>query len=138
MLFFFLKDSGCVFSPSKLTDISTGPDDSHFVWKKNGQEMKACITEQAHRLFDGRVHVLSWVKDSVSGNTKYKCSFISRIGNTTSEVLIKVEDSVGKDGWTKEFDTWRTAISEHDKMMQNWRKTWESCNKKSSLSCTKE
>lgn len=90
-MLFFLKDSACVFSPSKLTDISTGPDDSHFVWKKNGQEMKACITEQAHRLFDGRVHVLSWVKDSVSGNTKYKCSFISRIGNTTSEVLIKVE-----------------------------------------------
>ncbi|XP_048788103.1 semaphorin-4D isoform X2 [Lagopus muta] len=105
---------------------ATGPDDSHFVWKKNGQEMKACITEQAHRLFDGRVHVLSWVKDSVSGNTKYKCSFISKIGNTTSEVLIKVKDtdSVGKNGWTKEFDTWRTAISEHDKMMQNWRKTW--------------
>ncbi|XP_015704836.1 semaphorin-4D isoform X10 [Coturnix japonica] len=118
----------------------SGPDDSHFVWKKNGQEMKTCITEQSHRLFDGRVHVLSWVKDSVSGNTKYKCSFISKIGNTSSEVLIKVEDkdSVGKDGWTKELDTWRTVISEHDKMMQNWRKTWETCNKKSSLSCTKE
>uniref|UniRef100_A0A669QSX5 Uncharacterized protein n=1 Tax=Phasianus colchicus TaxID=9054 RepID=A0A669QSX5_PHACC len=99
-------------------------------------EMKACITEQAHRLFDGRVHVLSWVKDSVSGNTKYKCSFISKIGNTTSEVkyaLVMKPKLVDKDGWTKEFDTWRTAISEHDKMMQNWRKTW-----KSSLSCTKE
>uniref|UniRef100_A0A803XV45 Semaphorin 4D n=1 Tax=Meleagris gallopavo TaxID=9103 RepID=A0A803XV45_MELGA len=126
--------------PFHLFCQATGPDDSHFVWKKNGQEMKACITEQAHRLFDGRVHVLSWVKDSVSGNTKYKCSFISKIGNTTSEVLIKVKDtdSVDKDGWTREFDTWRTAISEHDKMMQNWRKTWGSCNKKSSLSCTKE
>ncbi|XP_021237064.1 semaphorin-4D isoform X2 [Numida meleagris] len=126
--------------PFHLFCQATGPDDSHFVWKKNGQEMKTCITEQAHRLSDGRVHVLSWVKDSVSGNTKYKCSFISKIGNTTSEVLIKVEDkdSVGKDGWTKEFDTWRTAISEHDKMMQNWKKTWENCNKKSSLSCTKE
>ncbi|XP_065596731.1 semaphorin-4D isoform X2 [Cyrtonyx montezumae] len=118
----------------------TGPDDSYFIWKKNGQEIKTRITEQAHRLFDGRVHVLSWVKDSVSGNTKYKCSFISKIGNATSEVLITVEDkdSDGKDGWTKEFDTWRTAINEHDKMMQNWKKNWESCNKKSSLSCTKE
>ncbi|XP_015704835.1 semaphorin-4D isoform X9 [Coturnix japonica] len=126
--------------PFHLFCLATGPDDSHFVWKKNGQEMKTCITEQSHRLFDGRVHVLSWVKDSVSGNTKYKCSFISKIGNTSSEVLIKVEDkdSVGKDGWTKELDTWRTVISEHDKMMQNWRKTWETCNKKSSLSCTKE
>ncbi|KAF1411940.1 hypothetical protein FQV23_0007346, partial [Spheniscus humboldti] len=103
-----------------------GPDDSYFVWKKNGQKMKACITEQSHMLFDGRVHVLSWVKDSVSENTEYKCSFISKVGNTTSEVWITVEDkdSAGQDGWTKEFDMWRSAISEHDKMMQNWRKTW--------------
>lgn len=43
-------------------------------------------------LLDGRVHVLSWVRDSVSENTKYRCSFISKVGNTTSEVLITVED----------------------------------------------
>ncbi|XP_041889468.1 semaphorin-4D isoform X5 [Corvus hawaiiensis] len=113
----------------------SGPDDSYFVWKKNGQKMKACITEQSHMLLDGRVHVLSWVKDSVSENTEYRCSFISKVGNTTSEVLITVEDkdSDGQDAWTKEFDTWRSAISEHDKMMQNWRKTWETCNKRNSL-----
>ncbi|KAM6327864.1 semaphorin-4D isoform 2-T2 [Alca torda] len=105
---------------------ATGPDDSYFVWKKNGQKMKAYITEQSHMLFDGRVYVLSWVKDSVSENTEYKCSFISKVGNITSEVHITVEDkdSTGQDGWTEEFDTWRSAISEHDKMMKNWRKTW--------------
>lgn len=54
--------------------------------------MKACITEQSHMLFDGRVHVLSWVTDSVSENTEYKCSFISKVGNTTSKVFIIVED----------------------------------------------
>ncbi|KFV68112.1 hypothetical protein N307_10499, partial [Dryobates pubescens] len=103
-----------------------GPDDSYFVWKKNGQKMKACITEQSHMLFNGRVHVLSWVKDSVSENTEYKCSFISNVGNTMSKVLITVEDKdgVGHNGWTKEFYNWRSAVSEHDKMMQNWRKTW--------------
>ncbi|KFO95474.1 hypothetical protein N300_12345, partial [Calypte anna] len=101
-----------------------GPNDSYFVWEKNGQKMKACITEQSHMLFDGRVHVLSWVKDSVSENTGYKCSFISKVGNTTSEVRITVEVRDDQDGWTKEFDTWRSAINEHDKMMQNWRKTW--------------
>ncbi|RLV98578.1 hypothetical protein DV515_00010601 [Chloebia gouldiae] len=113
----------------------SGPDDSHFVWRKNGQKIKACIMEQSHMLLDGRVHVLSWVKDSVSENTQYRCSFISKVGNVTSEVLITVEDkdSSGQDAWTKEFDTWRNAISEHDKMMQNWRKTWETCNKRNSL-----
>lgn len=54
--------------------------------------MKACITEQSHMLFDGRVHVLSWMKDLVSENTEYKCSFISKAGNTTSEVRITVEE----------------------------------------------
>uniref|UniRef100_A0A672V3Q7 Ig-like domain-containing protein n=1 Tax=Strigops habroptila TaxID=2489341 RepID=A0A672V3Q7_STRHB len=121
---FFSKT--CIFLQNKLTDIFAGPDGSYFIWKKNGQKMKACITEQSHMLFDGRVHVLSWVKDSVSENTEYKCSFISKAGNATSEVT-------GQDGWSKEFHTWRNAISEHDKMMQIWRKTWESCNKKNSL-----
>uniref|UniRef100_A0A8C8B9M1 Uncharacterized protein n=1 Tax=Otus sunia TaxID=257818 RepID=A0A8C8B9M1_9STRI len=99
--------------------------------------MNACITEQSHMLFDGRVHVLSWVKDSVSENTEYQCSFISKVGNATSEKSARRPQISHKDtesdGWTKEFDTWKSAISEHDKMMQNWRKTWESCNKKNSL-----
>lgn len=88
------KDTSCIFffPQSKLTDIFIGPSDSHFVWKKNGQRMKACITEQSHMLFDGRLHVLSWVNDAVSENTKYECSFISKVGNTASEVLITAED----------------------------------------------
>ncbi|PKK28601.1 semaphorin-4D isoform X2 [Columba livia] len=134
----FLSDQAqhvSVRGPFHLFCQATGPSGSYFVWKKNGERMKACITEQSHMLFDGRVHVLSWVKDLVSENTEYKCSFISKAGNTTSEVRITVEekDSAGQDGWTKEFDTWRSAISEHDKMMQNWRRTWESCNKKNRL-----
>lgn len=89
---FLFKASSCISLQNKLTDVFTGPDDSYFVWKKNGQKMKACITEQSHMLFDGRVHVLSWVKDSVSENTEYKCSFISKVGNATSEVHITVEN----------------------------------------------
>ncbi|XP_032532766.1 semaphorin-4D isoform X2 [Chiroxiphia lanceolata] len=124
-----------VRGPFHLFCQATGPDGSYFVWKKNGQTMKACIMEQSHVLLDGRAHVLSWVKDSVSENTEYTCSFISEAGNATSEVLITVEDkdSAGQDAWTKEFDTWRSAISEHATMMQNWKKTWETCNKKNSL-----
>ncbi|XP_027598439.1 semaphorin-4D isoform X2 [Pipra filicauda] len=124
-----------VRGPFHLFCQATGPDGSYFVWKKNGQTMKACIMEQSHVLLDGRVHVLSWVKDSVSENTEYTCSFVSKVGNATSEVLITMEDkdSAGQDAWTKDFDTWRSAISEHATMMQNWRRTWETCNKKNSL-----
>ncbi|XP_006022453.1 semaphorin-4D isoform X2 [Alligator sinensis] len=114
---------------------ATGPSDTHFVWKKNGQNMEVCVNKQSHALPDGRVHILSWVKDAVEENTEYHCSVISKAGSKTSKVLITVEnkDSAGQDGWTKEFDSWRSAITEHDKMMQNWKKTWESCNKKDTL-----
>ncbi|XP_027598440.1 semaphorin-4D isoform X3 [Pipra filicauda] len=81
-----------VRGPFHLFCQATGPDGSYFVWKKNGQTMKACIMEQSHVLLDGRVHVLSWVKDSVSENTEYTCSFVSKVGNATSEVLITMED----------------------------------------------
>ncbi|KFW12502.1 hypothetical protein N326_05749, partial [Eurypyga helias] len=103
-----------------------GPADSYFVWQKNGQKMKACIAEQSHKLLDGRVHVLSWLKDAVSENTEYKCSFFSEVGSVTSEVLITAgeKDSAGQDGWTQDLDAWRSAVSEHDEMMRNWRKTW--------------
>ncbi|XP_014464176.1 semaphorin-4D isoform X2 [Alligator mississippiensis] len=114
---------------------ATGPSDAHFVWKKNGQNMEVCVNKQSHALPDGGVHILSWVKDAVEENTEYHCSVISKAGSKTSKVLITVEnkDSAGQDGWTKEFDSWRSAITEHDKMMQNWKKTWESCNKKDTL-----
>ncbi|KAJ7408188.1 hypothetical protein BTVI_60696 [Pitangus sulphuratus] len=54
--------------------------------------MQGCLTEQSHVLLDGRVHVLSWVKDSVSEHTEYSCSFVSKAGNATSGVLITVQD----------------------------------------------
>ncbi|XP_053824766.1 semaphorin-4D isoform X4 [Vidua chalybeata] len=134
----FLSDQAqhvSVRGPFHLFCQATGPNNSYFVWRKNGQKMKACITEQSHMLLDGRGHFLSWVKDSISENTEYRCSFISKVGNVTSEVLITVEDkdSSSQDAWTKEFDTWKSAINEHDKMMQKWRKTWETCNKRNSL-----
>uniref|UniRef100_A0A8C3KPG6 Semaphorin 4D n=1 Tax=Calidris pygmaea TaxID=425635 RepID=A0A8C3KPG6_9CHAR len=106
-----------VRGPVHLFCQATGPGDSHFVWKKNRQKMKACITEQSHMLFDGRVHVLSWVKDSVSENTEYKCTFISKVGNKTSEVHITVEDK-GR------LVLNACSVCKHDKMMQNWKKTW--------------
>ncbi|XP_053858587.1 semaphorin-4D isoform X2 [Vidua macroura] len=134
----FLSDQAqhvSVRGPFHLFCQATGPNNSYFVWRKNGQKMKACITEQSHMLLDGRGHFLSWVKDSISENTEYRCSFISKVGNVTSEVLITVEDkdSSSQDAWTKEFDAWKSAINEHDKMMQKWRKTWETCNKRNSL-----
>ncbi|XP_034630232.1 semaphorin-4D isoform X2 [Trachemys scripta elegans] len=111
---------------------ATGPSDARFVWKKNGQKVEVCVSEQSHALADGRVHILSWVKDAVAENSEYHCSVLSKAGNKTSKVLITVEekDSTGQAGWVKEYDSWKSAVSEHHAMMQNWKTTWESCKKK--------
>nr|XP_032628268.1 semaphorin-4D isoform X1 [Chelonoidis abingdonii] len=107
---------------------ATGPSDARFVWKKNGQKMEVCVSEQSHALADGRMLILSWVKDAVAENSKYCCSVLSKAGNKSSKVLITVEgkDSTGQAEWVKEYDSWKSAVSEHHAMMQNWKTTWVS------------
>nr|XP_033784780.1 semaphorin-4D-like isoform X2 [Geotrypetes seraphini] len=108
---------------------ATGPKDAHFVWEKNGKKIAHCVTEQSHMLAGGNVHVLSWLKDIATVDAEYHCSVTSKSGNQTSKVIITVED-VSRTDWTKDFANWKSAVSEHDTVMQGWKKTWESCKKK--------
>ncbi|XP_067320564.1 uncharacterized protein [Anolis sagrei] len=109
---------------------ATGPRDAHFVWKKNGRKIEACINEQSHVLADGRLHLLSWVKDAIAQDSEYCCLAVSKSGNKTSTSYITVEGNNFQDSWSREFASWRSVVTEHDKMMESWKKTWESCNKK--------
>ncbi|XP_061482044.1 semaphorin-4D isoform X2 [Rhineura floridana] len=112
---------------------ATGPQDAHFVWKKNGQKLEACVNQQTLVLADGRLHLLSWVKDTVAQNSEYCCFVISKAGNKTSTSYITVEGGSYRDTWSRELANWRSAVSEHDKMMESWKKTWESCNRKDTV-----
>uniref|UniRef100_A0ACB8ER15 Uncharacterized protein n=1 Tax=Sphaerodactylus townsendi TaxID=933632 RepID=A0ACB8ER15_9SAUR len=47
------------------------------------------------------------------------CSFIS----IPVSALFAGRD---QDGWPGEFASWKSVISEHDKMMESWKKTWVS------------
>ncbi|XP_062828184.1 semaphorin-4D isoform X4 [Anolis carolinensis] len=109
---------------------ATGPRDAHFVWKKNGRILEACINEQSHVLADGRLHLLSWVKDTIVQDSEYCCLVVSKSGNKTSTSYITVEGNNFQDNWSREFASWRSVVTKHDKMMETWKKTWESCNKK--------
>ncbi|KAJ7335621.1 hypothetical protein JRQ81_013562 [Phrynocephalus forsythii] len=106
------------------------PQDAHFVWEKNGQKIETCVSEQTHVLADGRVHVLTWIKDAVVQDSQYCCLVSSKAGNKMSTSYISVEGSNNQDSWSRGFASWKSIISEHDKLMTNWKKTWESCNKK--------
>ncbi|XP_078070503.1 semaphorin-4D-like isoform X2 [Mustelus asterias] len=69
-----------------------GPKDLHFIWKKNGQRVTDSIKQQSQPLKDGRsIHVISWLKDTVTADTQYHCHVISKKGKANSNVLIVVE-----------------------------------------------
>ncbi|KAM9207701.1 semaphorin-4D isoform 2-T2 [Dugong dugon] len=110
---------------------ATGPSDVRFVWEKNGRELETCVPVQTHMLSDGRAHVLSWLQDSIGESSEYRCWVLSSAGNKTSKVRVTVmrHEATHQERWTKELAAWRSMVGEHDRMLQSWRKAWESCDK---------
>ncbi|GCB69606.1 hypothetical protein scyTo_0001086, partial [Scyliorhinus torazame] len=104
-----------------------GPKDLHFIWKKNGQRMTDSIKHQTQPLKDGRIHVISWLKDTVITDTQYHCHVTSKNGKAKSDVLIVVGDDRAQKRWSKELAKWKKAIDDHEQMMQTWMKSWDSC-----------
>ncbi|XP_065803459.1 semaphorin-4D isoform X2 [Muntiacus reevesi] len=109
---------------------ATGPADVHFLWEKNGRELEVCVPMQTHALPDGRALVLSWLRDALRESAEYRCSALSWAGNKTSRARVTVTrlEATQQERWTRELASWRAVVGEHDRMMQNWRKAWESCN----------
>uniref|UniRef100_A0A4W3IK54 Semaphorin 4D n=1 Tax=Callorhinchus milii TaxID=7868 RepID=A0A4W3IK54_CALMI len=68
-----------------------GFSDLHFIWERNGQKVTNSIKDQSQALRDGRMHVLSWLKDTITADTEYQCCAVSRRRNVVSKVLIVVE-----------------------------------------------
>ncbi|XP_053434822.1 semaphorin-4D isoform X2 [Nycticebus coucang] len=110
---------------------ATGPADVRFVWEKNGRVLETCAPVQTHALPDGRVHVLSWLRDTIRESTEYRCSIFSSAGNETSRVQVAVmtPEANHQEKWTRELAAWQAMVGEHGQMMQSWRKAWESCSK---------
>ncbi|XP_064338497.1 semaphorin-4D isoform X2 [Camelus dromedarius] len=108
---------------------ATGPADVHFLWEKNGRALEACVPTQTHALPDGRALVLSWLRDAVREGAEYRCSALSTAGSQTSRVHIAVtgHEATHQERWTRELAAWRAVVGEHDRMVQSWRKAWESC-----------
>ncbi|XP_078252245.1 semaphorin-4D isoform X3 [Rhinoraja longicauda] len=107
---------------------ATGPKDLHFIWKKNGQRVTDSVKHQTQALRDGKIHAISWLKDIVTIDTRYHCLVISKKGTAQSNVLIIVEDALAKSKWSTELTKWRKAADEHEKVMQAWMKSWDSCD----------
>ncbi|XP_029403156.1 semaphorin-4D isoform X2 [Mus pahari] len=110
---------------------ATGPADIRFIWEKNRHVLETCVPMQTHALPDGRVHALSWLRDTIQETTEYSCSVFSSAGNQTSKVHITVmrHEALQQEKWSQELAAWRAVAGEHGRLMQGWRKAWESCSK---------
>ncbi|KAK1174454.1 semaphorin-4D-like isoform X4 [Acipenser oxyrinchus oxyrinchus] len=109
---------------------ATGPSDLHIEWEKNGEKLEHSITEQKQLLLSGRVHLISWVRDTLLYDAQYKCAASTRTRNETSKVLILLgsKDAAMENSWSREFSKWRSSLSDHEKLIQSWEKAWESCD----------
>ncbi|XP_064412097.1 semaphorin-4D isoform X2 [Latimeria chalumnae] len=110
---------------------ATGSGTFHIVWGKNGEQTDLYATEQSHPLTGGRVHTISWIKDSITADTEYQCSVSTRGKHVFSKVIITVQQKevTVEDSWSEEFMNWRSAISDHEKLMKTWKKSLERCEK---------
>ncbi|XP_077326078.1 semaphorin-4D isoform X3 [Lithobates pipiens] len=106
-----------------------GPKDIHFTWEKEEVKMESCAKEALLPLPDGNVHVLSWVRDIAIKDAEYRCTIHSTAGLKSSKVFIRVAGSLNP-GWSNEIARWKSSVDEHSNIMEAWKKTWESCNKK--------
>ncbi|OCT97964.1 hypothetical protein XELAEV_18010192mg [Xenopus laevis] len=127
-----LSDQGHIVSAQGTFHLfchALGPEDMHFTWEKDGVLMEGCWKEEQHGLADGTVHILSWVRDIAAHDAEYLCTAKSKQGSKASKGFIKVAGGSGQ-GWSPELTQWKAAVSEHSSIMEGWKKTWESCNKK--------
>uniref|UniRef100_H3A307 Semaphorin 4D n=1 Tax=Latimeria chalumnae TaxID=7897 RepID=H3A307_LATCH len=110
---------------------ATGSGTFHIVWGKNGEQTDLYATEQSHPLTGGRVHTISWIKDSITADTEYQCSVSTRGKHVFSKVIITVQQKevTVEDSWSEEFMNWRSAISDHEKLMKTWKNDWQLCSK---------
>ncbi|OCU01201.1 hypothetical protein XELAEV_18006989mg [Xenopus laevis] len=127
-----LSDQGHIVSAQGTFHLfchALAPEDVHFSWEKDGVLMEGCWKEEQHGLADGTVHILSWVRDIAAQDAEYICTAKSKRGSKASKGFIKVAGGSGQGG-SPELAQWKAAVSEHSSIMEGWKKTWESCNKK--------
>ncbi|XP_035246868.1 semaphorin-4D isoform X3 [Anguilla anguilla] len=118
--------------------LALGPSDLNIRWKVNGKRLETPVTEYRHAMATGEVFVSSWLRlRGLRKESQYQCVATSHAGDETSKILIgpsrKDKDSVV----SRDLKQWRTALTDHEKLLQNWKEAWVcfSCNVLQSVHC---
>ncbi|XP_046873227.1 semaphorin-4D isoform X3 [Hypomesus transpacificus] len=103
-----------------------GPSDIHIHWQVNGQRLETTITEHRHPLSQREVLLSSWVREeSLGKESHYRCEATAGdAGNDTSEIHLRLTNRDEDSTASKDMNQWMGALTEHEKLLKRWKKTW--------------
>ncbi|XP_018610151.2 semaphorin-4D isoform X2 [Scleropages formosus] len=114
--------------------LALGPSDLHIHWQVNGQELEGAVQEYRQGLTPRGVFVSSWVRQGgLAKNSQYQCTAASRVGSETSKIVVILGNRDEDSTRTSDFSQWRSALTDHEKLLKSWEKAWESCDREGVL-----
>ncbi|XP_042603606.1 semaphorin-4D-like isoform X3 [Cyprinus carpio] len=100
-----------------------GPRDVSVEWHINGQKLETPVTEYRQVVSHDAVLVSSWLREeALNKDVQYECTAVSEAGSDTSRVELRL------DSRDEAVERWRTALTDHNTLLQQWKKAWESCD----------
>ncbi|KAK9954948.1 hypothetical protein ABG768_014861 [Culter alburnus] len=109
--------------------LALGPRDVSVEWHINGQRLETPVIEYRHVLSHDAVLVSSWLKEeALNKDVQYECTAVSETGNDASKVDLRLNSRDEAGVPHTDVDRWRNALSEHNTLLQEWKKAWESCD----------
>ncbi|KAG5272190.1 hypothetical protein AALO_G00162650 [Alosa alosa] len=110
--------------------LAVGPSDVHIHWLVDGQRTQVLsVTEHRLIVTQGTVLLSSWVKEThLTKDSHYQCTATANTGNDTAEVHIRINRRDEDTDISRDMSEWRSALTDHEKLLQRWKKAWESCD----------
>uniref|UniRef100_A0A8C1Z938 Semaphorin 4D n=2 Tax=Cyprinus carpio TaxID=7962 RepID=A0A8C1Z938_CYPCA len=103
--------------------LALGPRDVSVEWHINGQKLETPVTEYRQVVSHDAVLVSSWLREeALNKDVQYECTAVSEAGSDTSRVELRL------DSRDEAVERWRTALTDHNTLLQQWKKAWESCD----------
>ncbi|XP_077089630.1 semaphorin-4D isoform X4 [Siphateles boraxobius] len=127
-----LRDQSWALHPHQaflLFCLALGPRDVSVEWHMNGRRLETPAFEHRHVVSHDAVLVSSWLKEeALNEDVTYECTAVSETGNDASKVHLRLNSRDEAGVPHTHVDQWRNTLSEHNTLLQEWKKAWESCD----------
>ncbi|XDV38165.1 hypothetical protein PO909_007632 [Leuciscus waleckii] len=127
-----LRDQSWALHPHQaflLFCLALGPRDVSVEWHINGRRLETRVFEHRRVVSHDAVLVSSWLREEeVNEDVQYECTAVSATGNDASKVQLRLNGRDEAGVPHTHVDQWRNTLSEHNTLLQEWKKAWESCD----------